>query len=437
MPTVLRQRLPEPCPAEEVGNRWRFAIAAVVMQMCLGVLYAWGVFRAPLEALYGWTNEQTIAPFRYSLLCLPAGMLIAGPWQDRKGPRLVASVGGLLLGSGCVLAAFIGTTPGGLLLSYGIVAGLGVGFAYVTPIATCLKWFPDKRGFITGLAVMGFGAGSLIFAPLLESLIGRDASQYAQTIPRTFLIMAGVFYVFVIGAAQVYRVPPAGWKPAGWAPPANEHGTLHEFTPREMWSTWQAFALWLIFFLGCAVGQTNIGEAAPLIRELSKHGAAFSAGAAVGVMALFNGIGRLAWGALSDRVGRKGTGAAIFALGALACFACLQNARGFWQGLLGLCIVGFCYGGVLALMPAFNADYYGTKHVGMNYAILFTAFGLAGFFAPQYFAMRLDAARASGDTLGGYRSMNLILGLCALAAMGLALAVRKPKPTQHVLPQRH
>jgi OFA family oxalate/formate antiporter-like MFS transporter len=203
-----------------LGNRWRFVVAALVMQLCLGALYSWAVFRGPLETLHGWSKSTSIAPFRYSLLFFTIAMILAGFWQDRKGPRLVGSVGGLLLGTGCLLAAWLGDTPGGLIFAYGILGGLGVGFAYVTPIATCIKWFPDKRGMVVGLAVMGFGAGSLIFAPLLESLIGTDAAQYASTIPRTFVIMAVIFYLFVIGAAQVYRVPPAGWSPAGWSPPA-------------------------------------------------------------------------------------------------------------------------------------------------------------------------------------------------------------------------
>ncbi|MEZ5392332.1 MAG: MFS transporter [Bryobacterales bacterium] len=153
---------------------------------------------------------MTIAPYRWSILFFTLAMIVAGFWQDRVGPRLVGGVGGFLLGTGCLLAAFFGDTPIGLNVSYGLVGGLGVGFAYVTPIATCVKWFPDKRGLVVGLAVMGFGVGSLIFAPLLEALIGSDPSRYAETIPRTFLILAAVFYVLVIGSAQFFRVPPQG-----------------------------------------------------------------------------------------------------------------------------------------------------------------------------------------------------------------------------------
>jgi MFS family permease len=242
-------------------NRSRYAVAAVVMQVLLGVLYSWSVFRGPLAQLHGWTKSQTIAPYRYSLVAFAAGMILAGFWQDRKGPRVVASVGGLLLGSGCLLASWIGGTVGGLILAYGVVAGCGVGFAYVTPIATCIKWYPDKRGMIVGLAVMGFGVGPLAFGPLLEALIGKDPAQFDVTIPRTFLILAFLLYVGVIGTAQFYRVPPPGWKPEGWNPPPARAGAM-EIPPRAMVATWQFYALWLLYFLGTSVGLTAIGEAA-------------------------------------------------------------------------------------------------------------------------------------------------------------------------------
>ena len=253
---------------------------------------------------------------------------------------------------------------------------MGVGFAYVTPIATCIKWFPDKRGMIVGLAVMGFGAGSLIFAPLLEALIGTDASRYRETIPRTFLVMAAIFLVCVIGSAQFYRVPPAGWRPAGWSPPqtAGVEGT-QDFTPREMLGTWQFYVLWLIYFLGTSVGLTAIGQASPIIREMGAEGAALTGGAALGVMSFFNGIGRLSWGSLSDKLGRNRTAVAMYAVYAVACLALLRTASGFWPLLVGLCMVGFSFGGYFALLPSFTADYFGSRHVGANYGIMFTAYG--------------------------------------------------------------
>jgi OFA family oxalate/formate antiporter-like MFS transporter len=412
-----------------MGNerRWRFAAAAVVMQLCLGVIYSWSVFRGPLEQLHGWSKADSIAPYRYSMLFFTVGMIAAGFWQDRKGPRLVGSAGGLLLGAGCVLAALIGETVGGLILAYGVVAGLGVGFAYVTPIATCIKWFPDKRGMIVGLAVMGFGAGSLFLAPLLEALMGSDPARFATTIPQTFLIMAAIFTIFVVGAAQFYRVPPPGWRPTGWAPATGAGPAMkEEFSPREMLRTWQFYALWLVYFLGTSVGITAIGEATPLVREMAAAGAVFSAGTALGMMSLFNGVGRLSWGAVSDRFGRNRTAMAMFAVEMIACLFFLRNASGFWQVVAGLCIAGFAYGGYLALMPSFTADFFGSKSLGANYGLLFTAWGICGFFVPGYFANIMDRAKAAGNLAGGYNEVYFTLAGFAAMGMLAAAIVRKP-----------
>ncbi|MGH9662469.1 MAG: L-lactate MFS transporter [Bryobacteraceae bacterium] len=414
-------------PAVETVSvgRARFAVAAVVMQVLLGVLYAWSVFRGPLAQAYGWSKAQTIAPYRYSLLVFAVGMIVAGFWQDRKGPRIVASAGGFLLGTGCLLAAFIGDTPGGLVAAYGCVAGLGVGFAYVTPIATCVKWFPDRRGLIVGLAVMGFGVGPLVFGPLLQALIGSDPSRLRETLPRTFLALAAISYIGVIGAAQVYRVPPAGWRPPGWNPPAAA-AARDAIAPRRMLATWQFWVLWLLYFLGTSVGLTAIGEATPLIQEMARSGAALSAGVALGVMAVFNGLGRLGWGGVSDRIGRRPTLLAMCAVSAAACLL-LRGSGQFWVLLAGLCLAAFSYGGYLALMPSMTADYFGARHVGANYGLLFTAWGLCGFLVPGYFAGIMDQARAAGDLASGYNQVCLTLAGIALASALVALALRPPK----------
>lgn len=408
-------------------GRWRFAAAAFLMQLCLGVLYAWSVFRGPLAALHGWSKTETIAPYRYSLLFFTLGMIVAGFWQDRKGPRLVASAGGLLLVAGCVLAAWLGDTVPGLVLSYGVIGGLGVGFAYVTPIATCVKWFPDRRGTIAGFAVLGFGSGPLVFGPLLQRLIGSDAALFAETIPRTFLTMAAIFGVCVIGAAQVYRVPPPGWRPPGWSPPATAAGGREEFRPAETLRTWQFWLLWVTYFLGTSIGLTAIGEAAPFLSEAAAAGAFLSTGAALGIMSVFNGAGRLAWGALSDRLGRKLAIGLMFALYIAACLFVLRGATAFAAGLAGLAMVGFAFGGFLALMPSITADYFGSRSVGANYGMLFTAYGLSGFFVPALFARLLDQARLGGGVAAGYDQIFAVFAAAAAAGCALAAVLRPPR----------
>jgi len=408
-------------------DRRKLALAAVIMQVCLGIIYSWAVFRGPLAAAYGWDKTVTIAPYRWSILFFTLAMVVAGFWQDKKGPRLVGSAGGILLGLGCLLAAFIGHEPTGLIFSYGVIGGLGVGFAYVTPIATCIKWFPDKRGFVVGLAVMGFGVGSLIFAPLLERMMGSDAALYKETIPRTFLFLSALFFIVVTGTAQFYRVPPAGWKPAGWNPPAAVSGGRRvDYSPAQMLRTWQFYAVWLLYFLGSAVGLTAIGESAPLVRELAAASAALSGGAALGVMSLFNGVGRLAWGGMSDKAGRKQTIFAMCGVALVACAVVLPQTADFWRVLAGLCMVGFCYGGYLALMPSIAADYYGPRNIGANYGILFSAWGAAGFIVPGYFAGILEASKQAGNVAAGYNSMFYQLAGLTVAGALVALAARRP-----------
>jgi OFA family oxalate/formate antiporter-like MFS transporter len=408
------------------NSRWLVAGAAVLMQVCLGIIYAWSVFRAPLEQHHGWSKTLSIAPYRWSILFFTLAMIVAGFWQDRKGPRLVGTVGGVLLGAGCLLASFIGDTPLGLNLAYGVIAGLGVGFAYVTPIATCVKWFPDKRGFVVGLAVMGFGLGSLIFAPLLEALLGKDPAQYTTTIPRTFQMLAVLFFVLVPGCAYFFRVPPVGWLPDGWKPTAASQAALVNFSPGAMIRTWQFWVLWLVYFLGSSVGLTAIGESAPLVRELAGAAAAMSGGVALGVMSLFNGVGRLIWGALSDRMGKRGVILAMFSISALVCGFLLPGTKDFWRVLAGICAVGFCYGGHLALMPSLCAEYFGSKQIGANYGLLFTAWGSAGFVVPRFMAATLEARKATGNLADGYNEMFWSLAAIAVAGLAVTMALRKP-----------
>jgi OFA family oxalate/formate antiporter-like MFS transporter len=406
-------------------NRWTIAGAAVGMQVCLGIIYAWSVFRSPLEEHYGWSKTESIAPYRWSILFFTLAMIAAGVWQDKKGPKLVGSVGGILLALGCLLAGLVGNTPMGLNLAYGVVAGLGVGFAYVTPIATCVKWFPDKRGFVVGLAVMGFGIGSLLFAPLLEALLGKDALQYAVTIPRTFFLLSALFLIAVTGCAQFYRVPPAGWAPPGWKSNAAASATA-DASPGQMLRDWRFYALWIVYFLGSSIGLTAIGESAPLVRELAGSAAVMTGGFALGVMSLFNGAGRLAWGAASDRIGKRIVVYAMFGIMILTAGLLLPQTRDFWRVLTGICLIGFCYGGFLALMPSLTAEYYGVRNMGANYGLLFTAWGAAGFTVPRYIAGIVEEQKKIGAIAAGYNQM--FYTLAGLAAVGLVAAyfLRKP-----------
>ncbi len=193
-----------------------------------------------------------------------------------------------------------------------------------------------------------------------------------------------------------------------------------------MIKTWQFYCLWIMYFLGTAVGITAIGQAKPIVVELSKGTAAMTGGTAVGLRSFFNGVGRLVWGTTSDKIGRNITTAAMYGVYALACLFFLRNATNFWQVLIGLCIVGFSYGGYLALMPSYTAEYFGTKSIGANYGIMFTAWGVCGFTVPKYFAGIMKAAKASGNIAAGYNQVYFTLAVMSIIGIVLALVVKRP-----------
>lgn len=417
---------PAPSLNTVVQGRARHAVVAVVMQLLVSLSYSYSVFRVPLASLHGWSKAQTIAPYQYLLLMVSLGSIVGGAWQDRKGGRIVASAGGLMIALGCLLSARYGNTVTGLTLSFGVVTGIGVGLAYVTPIANLLNWFPDKRGMVVGLAVMGSGFSALFWGPLVEALIGKDPARFYDSVPQTFLVMAAIFCVAVVGLAQFYRVPPPGWKPAGWTPAPGAQAAK-SLSTREMLGTWQFYALYVTYFLGSSVGLTAIGQASPLLQDVGMSAAPISAGVALGVLGLFNACGRLGWGSLSDFLGRRWTMFAMSLVSVAACLGLLRNASGFWSAMGGLCLAAFAYAGFLALMPALTADFFGPKNVGANYGVVFSAWGICGFVVPGYFESLLDRAREAGNLAGGYRDVYLQLAVLAAIVAVLALFLRPPQ----------
>jgi len=400
---------------EKLTNRWLMVAAALVLQLCLGVLYAWSVFRAPLMKQFGWTVKEAGYPLMASFFFFAVGMIVAGRWQDKAGPKKVAIFGGVLLAAGCFLAGAIGQTVGGMVFAYGILGGLGVGFAYVTPIATCIKWFPDMRGTITGLAVFGFGAGTLVFGPLINKLIGSIG------LSQTFFAVGAIMLVCVCGAGSFFKVPPAGYKPAGWNPPAAAASTVTkaDWTPNEIIGNGQFYVLWLIYLFGAGAGLMIIGQAVPIGLEVAKLDKAVAAGG-LGTMALLNGLGRLVHGSISDKIGRKNTVILCFCEYLVAFLLLLPNADTFTKWLVGICIVGFSYGGFLAIMPSLTADYFGTKSLGHNYGYLFTAWGIAGVSGP----FMIDAIKTS---TGSFTNAMYYISAACVAGIVLVFVSKKPE----------
>ena len=353
-------------------RRWLIVVAAILIQMCLGAVYAFSVLVPPLESEFGWRRIETSPAFTIALLVFALSMIPAGRLQDKKGPRLVATLGGILLGMGMILSSFTDSLMW-LYISYGLVGGLGIGLAYVTPITTCVKWFPDKKGLITGLAVFGFGAGSIIFAPLWAFLIGEMGWR------NTFIATGLLFAVLVIPCGQLLKNPPQGYMPAKWKPTAKLK-SAKDFEPFEMLRTLPFFLIWASYWFGTTAGLMMIGHAKQASMELATLDDV-QASLAVSILGLFNAAGRIMWGYAGDRFRREKILTLIFVIcsGALFIVASIHEPAWF---ILGMLLVGLSFGGFLALYPALTSDYYGVKSLGVNYGIIFTAYGAGAVLGP-------------------------------------------------------
>src|ERR1700757_605412 len=272
------------------SNRWGLAAAGFLMQMALGAVYAWSVFRAPLARQFHWSIEEVTLTFTISIFVLGAAAFFGGLWQTKVGPRVVALTGGFLYGLGVFLASFSANKLWWLYLSYGVIGGIGVGFAYIVPIAVLVKWFPDRRGLITGIAVGGFGAGALVTAPVAQRLI------QSVGVLKTFAYL-GIAYMAVIVVAGLFmKNPPAGSTPQGGTPSATQAAQRAkvDYTLGTALATWQWWALWLLLFLNTSAGISLISQESPIFQDLSKVTAVVAAGM-VGIVSIGNGVGRIFW----------------------------------------------------------------------------------------------------------------------------------------------
>jgi OFA family oxalate/formate antiporter-like MFS transporter len=412
---------------EKIMNRWMVVLGAILIQFCLGAIYAWSVFTKPLVEA-GWTKAQTQGVFAAGLATFAIIMVIAGRIMPKLGPRVVAMAGGVALGLGYFLAGLIGGTSfAGIFILIGIVGGAGIGLAYVVPIAVGMRWFPDKKGLITGLAVAGFGFGALLWVKLADTWGQLLANQ---GLSNTFIIYGIIFLVTVVVGGIWMKNPPEGWKPAGWTPPEQKGGSkltgVVDFKSGEMLKTPQYYMILLTFVFGASAGLMCIGlmKLFPMdalqARGFEKEAASAIAGTAMAVFySLANGIGRIAWGALSDKLGRKLS--IILMMGIQGIVVILFQWMAGTPALLyvGATLIGFNFGGNFALFPTMTADTFGTKYIGMNYGWVFLAYGIGGIFGPML-----------GGTLGDMGNFPLaftICGILCLVAAVIISLVKSPK----------
>ena len=390
-------------------NRWLPAIGGISMNLALGSLYAWSVFVLPLEKEFGWTRAQTSWVFTIAVVVFALSFVVAGRIQDARGPRLCAIVGGSLVALGFVLASFT-TSLTYLYLAFGVVVGLGNGFGYATPTPVASKWFPDKRGLVVGLMVGGYGAGSAIIGPVATSLIA-DIGWRA-----TFQVLGAVFFVMgAIGAALI-RNPPPGYRPEGWTQPPAAAGTGRDLTPAEMLRTPTFYAMWVAYCLGATAGLMVISQLVPFARNSGM--AAAAATLAITIGACGNAGGRILSGWLSDTLGRLTTLRTMVLVSAVAMpvwFLVRESTALFYVLVV---VVYWCYGTQLSVFASSTADLYGTKNMGANYGLLFTAWGVAGVLGPMIGAQVFDA-------FGGYRYAFYTAGVLALVSFA-ALSMARP-----------
>ncbi len=421
---------------QKIGNRNLVVIGAIIVQLCLGSIYAWSIFQGKLYetiadgGLYGWDKLWSNLPFAAGLASFALFMILAGRWQDRAGPRKVATIGGILLGIGVILSGLVdilgfaadmvqGTLY--LIITYGIIGGAGIGFAYVCPIAALVKWFPDKKGLMTGVAVAGFGGGALIFNYVEQYLI----AFFEGLIGMPLIVLGVIYLVFVVIGSQLLVNPPTGWLPKGFTPPTTTaDGTGTGIMPSEMVKTSSFWVLWLMFVFAATAGLMTLGNVVSAAKGIDTTVATLELGALIaGIMSIFNAVGRIVWGSISDKIGRISTFILMFIVLAIAMFAFAFVPTGTsWIVVTVIAsVVGFCFGGNFALFPSATADYFGSVNVGKNYGVVFTAYGIAG----------ITGALVAG-TFGemfGYSMAFLVTGILAIIAVLLTLILKSRRKT--------
>jgi MFS family permease len=396
---------------------WAVTFSGLGINLALGILYTWSMFKGAIEKEFGWKGDQLNDPYALCCLVFAFAMILAGRCQDKFGPRLTASIGGLLVGAGFVLCS---TTTSYViwLLGFGVLAGIGIGFGYSSATPPALKWFPpSKTGLIAGLVVAGFGLAPVYLAPASQYLLGHYQIQ------KSMLILGIAFVVIVCGLAQMLVNPPAGYI-AGAQPGvgAAPKAVAASATPREILRQPTFWLLWVIYFIGSGAGLMVIGS----ISGMAKKSMGTAAFIAVAIMAIGNAGGRILAGTLSDKIGRRWTLCLVLLIQALlmfvAIFVTASKDMPAVVIVLMAALIGANYGANLALFPSFTKDLWGLKNFGMNYGVLFTAWGVGGLVLPR---LQQTLTAASG---GSYTWSFITAGALLLVGTGLTFLINPPPP---------
>ncbi len=402
---------------QSISNRWMVVIGSVLIQMSLGAIYAWSVFTPALSAL-GWSKLETQLVFAVGLVTFAVVMVFAGRMLSRLGPRKLALLGGLTLGAGYALAGLFG---GGnfwsVFIGVGLIGGAGIGLGYVVPIAVGMQWFPDKKGMITGLAVAGFGFGAMGWVKLAGAW-GQLIETYGLS--QTFLIYGAAFAALILVGSIWMHSPPKGWVPDGFevGRPVATKGQVN-FSVTDMLRTPQFYLVFMTFAVSAGAGLMSIGlmKLYPMeALQASGYSVAEASAIAGTAMAVFfslaNGIGRIVWGSLSDKLGRRRSVFIMTSTQALILFAFSFMAGNEYLLYLGAALIGFNFGGNFALFPTLTADLFGNERVGQNYPFIFLSYGVGGIAGPML-----------GGRLGDLGNFPMAFTICAVACLVCALVM--------------
>lgn len=383
-------------------NRWKVLMGGVLMQLCIGGIYTWSLFNQPLSETFGWSRTEVYTAYSLIVFIFAFVTIFSGRLQDKIGPRKVATIGIICFSLGLIIASQA-TTLMMLYLGYSLLGGIGVGMVYVCPLSTSLKWYPKKKGMVTGIIIGAFGMGGFLFNFILSYLIRSFG------VSATFMIQGLVYGVIGLYGASLLRLPEKNEKSQVIV---NEN----DFSTLNMLKTKAFYLLWVMYFFGSLSGLLVIGMAQDIARDIVGL-TPQTAGLAVAVAAVFNAIGRLGWGALSDIVGRLRVFAALFLLTALGMVSLSLFSLNAFTYFAVLGIIVSCFGGFLATFPAVCSDYFGSYYFGSNYGILFQAYGISALVGP--FLLSLIEVETSAF---------LIAGLLALVGFGLTFLVTLPRP---------
>jgi MFS transporter, OFA family, oxalate/formate antiporter len=407
------------------GNRWLLVAAALLLQFSIGAVYAWSVFSKALKEApaFQLTAVEASLPFTVTIGMIFIGSYLGGRLQDRRGPRPVALAGGVIYAVGVMLASFAqnGDQLWLIILGYGVISGFGLGFAYIVPIAMLLKWFPDKRGLITGLAVGGFGFGAVLTSPVAQWLIHNDPDR-----PTSAFLPLGIAYlVMSLIGASFFRNPPAGYTVPGYVPATTGRvvDSGRDYTQGEAMRTPQWYMLTAILALNTTAGIALISQAAASATDIAGFGAT-AAASVVGIWAIFNGAGRILWAAASDRIGRMPAFIGMLAIQGVS-FLLLPHASGAALFFVLGALIYTCYGGGFGTMPATAGDYFGVRHAGAIYGAMIVAWSIAGVVGP------LLAAKLIGENKD-YTTAYTVIGVIALVSLVLPFVTKIPRQRQAV-----